>query len=201
MTATDDAVTDRAARQRTTSTGSSPRRPARRLVAAGPRGHSAARPPQVVAALRAARRRGRAAGRRDRPAARPPATRPAAGRRPARLDRRQRRLAVRGMLDPVIDQAGGAPQVPPGRRCRPGRRQGHRRRGGRAAGLPVAQGARASTTSPPDGHAPAAAGRAQHRAGRARARRRPRATSGSGCACTRRPTGCSSPPCRGCATT
>ena len=47
---------------------------------------------------------------------------------------------------------------------------------------------------------PAAARRAQHRRRRARAGRRPGATSGSGSACTRRPTGCSSPPCRGCAT-
>ena len=36
---------------------------------------------------------------------------------------------------------------------------------------------------------------------RARARASTRTTSGSGSACTRRPTGCSSPPCRGCATT
>ena len=48
---------------------------------------------------------------------------------------------------------------------------------------------------------PAAAGRAQRRPRRARARRRPRPTSGSGSACTRRPTACSSPRCRGCATT
>ena len=48
---------------------------------------------------------------------------------------------------------------------------------------------------------PAAAGRPEHRARRARARRRPAPTSGSGSACTRRPTGCSSPPCPGCATT
>ena len=48
---------------------------------------------------------------------------------------------------------------------------------------------------------PAAPGRAQHRPRRARARGRPAATSACGCACTRRPTGCSSPPSRGCATT
>ena len=36
---------------------------------------------------------------------------------------------------------------------------------------------------------------------RARARASTRTTSGSGSACTRRPTGCSSPRCRGCATT
>ena len=54
---------------------------------------------------------------------------------------------------------------------------------------------------PDDTPGPAAAGRAEHR-------RRPsarwastRATSGSGCACTRRPTGCSSARCRGCAST
>ena len=58
-----------------------------------------------------------------------------------------------------------------------------------------------STTTPGSTARPAAAGRAQHRARRARDGRRPHATSGSGCACTRRPTGCSSPPCRGCATT
>ena len=44
---------------------------------------------------------------------------------------------------------------------------------------------------------PAAAGGAQHRARRARAARPTRTTSGSGSACTRRPTGCSSPRCRG----
>ena len=47
----------------------------------------------------------------------------------------------------------------------------------------------------------AAAGRPQHRARRARARTPTPPTSGCGCACTRRPTGSSSPRCRGCATT
>ena len=56
-----------------------------------------------------------------------------------------------------------------------------------------------------DGGAPAA-GRLllvapEHRARRERAAASTAATSGSGCACTRRPTGCSSPRCPGCATT
>ena len=47
----------------------------------------------------------------------------------------------------------------------------------------------------PERHPAAAARRPQPRPGRARARASTRPTSGSGSACTRRPTGCSSPPC------
>ena len=66
---------------------------------------------------------------------------------------------------------------------------------GAAARLPGRQGAR-PVRPVPRGPAsrPAAAGRAEHRPRRARARASTRTTSGSGSACTRRPTGCSSPP-------
>ncbi len=90
-----------------------------------------------------------------------------------------------------------------------GRLQGHRHGGRRPAGLHVLEGARPvrpvllrtrSRRQHPVDRA-AAAGRPQHRARRERARAWTAPTSGSGCACTRRPTGCSSPPCPGCATT
>ena len=44
-------------------------------------------------------------------------------------------------------------------------------------------------------HRPAAAGRAEHRRRSSASSASTRTTSGSGCACTRRPTGCSSPRC------
>ena len=81
----------------------------------------------------------------------------------------------------------------------------HRRRGRRPAQLPGAQGAGAVRPLLPWCHRgarrPAAAGRTQHRGHRTRAASSTRATSGCGSACTRRPTGSSSPPCHGCGTT
>ena len=73
-----------------------------------------------------------------------------------------------------------------------------------SSSVPVRQGARPvrpAGSATPARTGAAAAGRAEHREGGARTRRRTRPTSGCGCACTRAPTGCSSPPCRGCATT
>ena len=71
-----------------------------------------------------------------------------ARRRPRGLDRRQRRL-VQGHDRPRRRQARH--QAPaPGESDRPGdRRQGHRRRDGRPARLPLEQDPRGSTTSPP----------------------------------------------------
>ena len=53
----------------------------------------------------------------------------------------------------------------------------------------------------PGGTAGAAPGRPEHRRHGPRAERRPRRLPAAGCACTRRPTACSSPPTRGCAST
>ena len=77
---------------------------------------------------------------------------------------------------------------------------GHRRRGRRAARLPGVAGARPVRPVPRPGR-PAAAGRARTSSTSSASSASTRTTSGSGCACTRRPTGCSSPRCRGCATT
>ncbi len=92
----------------------------------------------------------------------------------------------------------------------PGRAQGDRRRNRSVARVPVREGARPvrpvlvrrirrPTRQPMRG--PAAARRPERRPRRAGARASIHATSGCGCACTRRPTGSSSPRCRGCATT
>ena len=140
------------------------------------------------------------AGGRDRPPARAGGGEPGAHRRPRRLDRRQRRLAAGHARAGHPHDAGQAPAAHAGVRAGPDpRQQGHRRRGGRADGLPGQQGPR--PVRPRAGRpAPAAARRAQHPARRDRAVRRRRTTSGCGWRCTRRPTGCSSPRSRGCAT-
>ena len=76
----------------------------------------------------------------------------------------------------------------------------HRRRGRPAAGLPRRQGARPVRPVLRPGTAGCCWWRPTScRSSASSAPTRP--TSGSGCACTRRPTGCSSPPSRGCATT
>ena len=122
-----------------------------------------------------------------------------ARRRPAGLGPGQRRR--------LRDRArAGGRQARPRRRARrpgcpwPSGRGSPAPRSALLLGLPRRQGAR-PVRPVPRAVGPAAAGRAQHRPRRARARRRPAPTSGSGSACTRRPTGCSSPRCRGCATT
>ena len=172
---------------------------ARRLVPAGPR-VSAREAADVVASLRSAAQRAAA------PVAETARLHAPAGSSPVLVVDRAGWIdanvdSLRDMLEPVIDT-----MLDKHRRTAPGaglgqthRQQDHRRRGGRAAGVPGRQGAR--PVRPRAGRpAPAAAGGAQHRARRARAGGRPPTTSGSGCACTRRPTGCSSPRSRGCAT-
>ena len=156
----------------------------------------------VVASLRAAAERARGAGRRDRPAARPGGRSAAvlvvdrAGWIEANVD------SLRAMLEPVIDtMLAKRRRTAPGRRWPARRQQGHRRRGRRAAGVPGQQGARPVRPRAPSGEprlllvAPNIVHAERELGGR------PRTTSGSGCACTRRPTGCSSPRSRGCATT
>ena len=123
------------------------------------------------------------------------------GRRPAGLDPGQRRQLRHRCSDRSSSKLAAKKGRPPAL-AEHGRLQDHRRRGRRPARLPGRQGARPVRPvlrGPASG--PAAAGRPQHRARRARARRADPTTSGSGSACTRRPTGCSSPRCRGCATT
>ena len=122
-----------------------------------------------------------------------------AGRRPARLGAGQHRRVrghARRRSSTSCTEKKGAPTgvaqavgVP-----------GHRHRGRAAAGLPRVQGAR-PVRPVPRAVRPAAARRPQRRPRRAGAEGRPRRTSGSGSASTRRPTGSSSPPSRGCATT
>ena len=103
------------------------------------------------------------------------------------------------LLTPFVDKVTAKKGPPSGVHQGPGV-AGHGGRDRCRAGLPRRQGARA-VRPVPRAVGPAAARRAQHRPRRARARRRPAPTSGSGSACTRRPTACSSPRCRGCATT
>ena len=103
--------------------------------------------------------------------------------------------SMAAMLDPVFDElVGKRRQQPP---ARGGWRSAARSPAPRPARCSASWPARcsASTTSRPSGTPAAAARRPQHRPRRARARGRPAPTSGSGSACTRRPTGCSSPPC------
>ena len=131
------------------------------------------------------------------------AHRAGARRGPARLDPGQRRRLRHRCSSPLVDKLQREEGPAAGRSPR---RSAPRITGvevGGAARLPRPARCSASSTRSTTGPATgaAAAGGAQHRPRRARARASTRTTSGCGSACTRRPTGCSSRPCRGCATT
>ena len=147
------------------------------------------------------RRGGRRSGRaRPVPSPRPPDAPDAARRRPCGLDQRRTSTRFKAMLDPVVDKLQRDEEVAHERHGRRDRRQGDRRRDGRPARLPLEQGAGAVRPRARR-HAAAAAGRPEHRRRPSASCRSTRPTSASGWPCTRRRTGCSSPRCRGCATT
>ena len=141
------------------------------------------------------------------PSARPPlvreftglvaerAHRARAGRRPAGLGPGQRRRLRRRSLAPLVDKLPEKKGAPSAARRRD-RLAGHRRRGRRAARLPRRQGAR--PVRPVPRGAGARDGCCWSRptsCTSSASSRSTRTTSGSGSACTRRPTGCSSPRC------
>ena len=181
-----------------TSTGSSPRRRAH------PRARRAERRPGrgggEVAAIR------EAAARRPRPVAETARMQTPGDAPDALVVDRPTWIAVnadsmRAHARPGLRRAhrearpGARPQRP-----QADRRQGHRRRGRRAPRLHGQQGPR-PVRPRARRHPGAAARRPQPHAVEPRARRRPRRLPRSGSACTRRPTACSSPRTRGCATT
>ena len=119
-------------------------------------------------------------------------------RRPPGLDPRQRRELRRAA---VAVRRQGHREEGAARGHQQGRRvAGDRRRDRRRAGLPRRQGARPVRPLPRPGRAGCCWWRPTSSTSSARSRPTP-TTSGSGSACTRRPTACSSPRCRGCATT
>ena len=182
------------------------RRPPRGWCGPGPRSPGA-EADAVVAELRAGADRVHRAGARASPAcAAEAAHRAGAGRRPAGLGPGQRRR-LRHVIGPLVDKLqprSGAPSALGRARSAPG---SPALEVGALLGFLSSQGAR--PVRPVLGGLPAATADGGRLllvapnivARRARAGRRPAPTSGSGCACTRRPTGCSSPRCRGCATT
>ena len=116
-------------------------------------------------------------------------------RRPFRLDRLERRRHARRPVG--VGRVGGEVRGGPGRGPQPGLAR-HRPAAGRRPCLDVRQGPRPVRALHRPGCAPpAAAGGAGHRAASSSSSTSRRATSGCGCACTRRPTGCSSAPSRG----
>ena len=108
----------------------------------------------------------------------------------------------RELLRPLVDEDAREARGPAGMTAAIGSRVTGLEAGG-LLGVPVQQGARpvrpvlqrADSPGRPAARRPDAAGGAQRRARRARAATSTPATSGCGCACTRRPTGCSSRRC------